>query len=242
MIKLLIMEDQISDQNEIEITALFFGACREAAASAAVTLKLPANASVADAFAELESRYPQLSRFGARLLFAINESYANRQDILSTGDKLAIFPPVSGGSQAPPASIICELTRAEIDSRQLALRVLQASDGAIVTFDGVTRNQNRGRDVCYLEYEAYESMALKIMREIAQEARERWQIDRVAIQHRLGRVDIGKTSVAIVVTSAHRKVAFEACHFLIDRLKQIVPIWKREYYQDGNVWIDAELQ
>lgn len=223
--------------NIIKITVLFFGACREAATSE-LTLALTAPATVAVAFEELKRRYPQLNRFGARLLFAVNETYAGADDPLKPGDHLAIFPPVSGGQD----EIICELTREVIDSRQLALRVVQPGDGAIVTFDGVTRNHSRGRSVRYLEYEAYEPMALKTMRQIATEARTRWQIDRVGVVHRLGRVDISETSIAIVVTSAHRKAAFEACHFLIDRLKEIVPIWKREYYEDGAVWVDPELQ
>ncbi|MEW6731230.1 MAG: molybdenum cofactor biosynthesis protein MoaE [Acidobacteriota bacterium] len=222
----------------MEIKVLFFGGCREAAANNEITLTLPSGASVAVAFEELKGRYPELAHFGARLLFAVNEAYAKPEYQLTQGDTLAVFPPVSGG--ATPTDI-CELTHNEIDSRQLALRVLQPIDGAIVTFDGVTRNHNRNRTVRYLEYEAYEAMAIKVMHQIVVEVRERWSVDSIAIVHRLGRVDIGQTSVAIVVTSAHRKPAFEACHFLIDRLKQIVPIWKREYYQDGAVWVDPEL-
>ncbi|MBL8150564.1 MAG: molybdenum cofactor biosynthesis protein MoaE, partial [Blastocatellia bacterium] len=174
----------------------------------------------------------------SRLLFAVNETYALKEDLLKTGDCLAILPPVSGGN----TDDIFQLTYQEIDSRKLALQILQPNDGAIVTFEGVTRDHSLGRKVLYLEYEAYEPMAIKMMREIATEARQKWSIDQIAIVHRLGRVDISSTSVAIVVTSAHRKVAFEACHFLIDRLKEVVPIWKREYYEDGNVWIDPQLQ
>jgi len=224
---------------EIKITVLLFGACREAAATDEILLEVPAGSSVAAAFEELKRRYPALEPFRFRLLFAVNENYASPDQILSAGDTLAVLPPVSGG--AGPEDI-CELTHQEIDSSQLALRVLQPGDGAIVTFDGVTRNESRGRSVRYLEYEAYAPMAIKTMHQIATEARERWEIDRIAIVHRLGRVDISKTSVAIVVTSAHRKAAFEACHFLIDRLKQIVPIWKREYFEDGAVWVDPELR
>jgi MoaE-MoaD fusion protein len=232
------------DIGEINITVLLFGACREAAATDEFSVTLPAGTSVAKAFEELKRLYPALEPFSSRLLFAVNESYAGPEQILSSGDTLAVLPPVSGGSEtsAETETDICELTHEEIDSRRLALRILQPGDGAIVTFDGVTRNQSRGRAVRFLEYEAYEPMAVKTMRQIIIEARDRWQIDRIAIAHRLGRVDIGKTSVGIVVTSAHRKEAFEACHFLIDRLKQIVPIWKREYFEDGSVWVDPELR
>jgi MoaE-MoaD fusion protein len=224
-----------------QITILFFGACREAVAANEIQFELTAPATVASAFDQLKQRYPELARFGTRLLFAVNENYATADQALATGDRLAIFPPVSGGS-SEICSEICQLTRDEIDSRKLALRILQPGDGAIVTFDGVTRNNTRGRAVLFLEYESYEAMAIKTMHQIAQEARERWSIDGIAIEHRLGRVDICQTSVAIVVTSAHRKAAFEACHYLIDRLKQIVPIWKREYFEDGAVWVDPELQ
>lgn len=238
------MQQDNDDKREIEITTLFFGACREAVCAREITVKLPRGAKVADAFAQMERDYPALTRFGTRLLFAINENYAGAEDELNAGDRLAIFPPVSGGSasEAERAETICQLTHAEIDSRALAKRILQPGNGAIVTFDGVTRDNSRGRAVLYLEYEAYEPMAIKMMHQIADEARAQWQIDRIALVHRLGRVDIGQTSIAIVVTSAHRKPAFLACHFLIDRLKQIVPIWKREYFSDGAVWVDPELQ
>lgn len=231
---------------EIKITLLLFGACREAVGTDEMALSLPQTTTVSQAFDQLKTLYPALQAWTTRMLFAINECYVTGDQELTDGDTLAILPPVSGGSEPSSSdnstSIICELTREEIDTRQLALRILQPEDGAIVSFDGVTRNHSRGKEVLYLEYESYESMAIKVMQQIAQEALTRWSIDRVALVHRLGRVDIGKTSVAIVVTSAHRKVAFEACHFLIDRLKEIVPIWKREYYQDGAVWVDPQLQ
>lgn len=226
------------EENLIEIKILFFGACKEATSSNEITTKLLLGSTIADALKELKISYPELAKFGERLLFAVNETYANQTHILTQGDILAIFPPVSGGEYQD----ICRLTRQEINSRELALEIINSTDGAVVTFDGITRDNNKGRKVLFLEYEAYESMALKMMYEIAQEAHSRWSIDRIAMVHRLGRVDISFTSVAIVVTSAHRKAAFEACHFLIDRLKQIVPIWKREYFEDGAVWVDPQMQ
>lgn len=225
-------------ENFIEINVLFFGACREIVGNTEIIVKLPINSTVGDAFKEIKIFYPGLEKFGERLLFAVNENYANKEHNLAQLDKLAVFPPVSGGENKD----ICELTRQEINSRELALQIINSTDGAVVTFDGITRDNNKGRKVLFLEYEAYESMALKMMYEIAQEAHSRWAIDRVAIVHRLGRVDVSFTSVAIVVTSAHRKVAFEACHFLIDRLKEIVPIWKREYFEDGAIWVDPQMQ
>lgn len=221
----------------MNIELLLFGACKEIVGSEHLKIELDEGSTINDAFVYLSRLYPALLPYHGRLLFAINETFALRTDRLSDGDTLAVLPPVSGGS-----SDIYRLTRGLIDSRALALELLRPEDGAIVTFDGVTRNHNRGRKVLYLEYEAYEAMAPKVMAQIAAEARAQWEIDAIGIAHRLGRVDIGESSVAIVVTSQHRHAAFEACHFLIDRLKQIVPIWKREYYHDGAVWIDPELQ
>jgi molybdopterin synthase catalytic subunit len=134
-----------------------------------------------------------------------------------------------------------ELLRLPIDPAALVRHVRTPGDGAIVTFDGCVRNQSHGRRTLYLEYEAYESMALAKMREIASELHHRFAIDRVAMSHRLGRLEIGETSVFIAVSAPHRSAAFEACRFAIDTLKKTVPIWKKEYFEDGAVWAEGEL-
>jgi molybdopterin synthase catalytic subunit len=110
----------------------------------------------------------------------------------------------------------------------------------VVVFEGIVRNHSRGRFTLYLEYEAYEPMAIRKMEEIIHEVKQKFAIDRIGMIHRLGRLEIGETSVAIIVTSGHRHAAFEACHYVIDRLKRIVPIWKKEYFQDGSVWAEGE--
>ncbi|HKV25178.1 MAG TPA: molybdenum cofactor biosynthesis protein MoaE [Candidatus Acidoferrum sp.] len=133
------------------------------------------------------------------------------------------------------------LVRDPIDQGALVAHVRAAEDGAVVSFDGCVRNHSRGRQTLYLEYESYESMALEKIREIATEMHEKFPIDRVAIVHRLGRLEIGDTSVFIAVSSEHRPTAFEACRFAIDTLKRTVPIWKKEYFEDGAVWADGEL-
>lgn len=133
------------------------------------------------------------------------------------------------------------LTHEPIDTMALARNTRMPGDGAVVTFDGCVRNQSHGRNTRYLEYEAYESMALAKMREIAEEMHERFAIDRVAMVHRLGRLEIGETSVFIAVSSPHRPAVFEACRFAIDTLKKTVPIWKKEYFEDGAVWADGEM-
>ena len=134
-----------------------------------------------------------------------------------------------------------EIVRAPIDVAGLAAGLRRGEDGAVVVFEGIVRNGSGGRPTLYLEYEGYEAMALEQMRAIAREVRALWPIDRVAIVHRLGRLEIGETCIAIVVTSAHRAAAFDACRHAIDRVKKGVPIWKKEYFADGAVWVEGEI-
>lgn len=133
------------------------------------------------------------------------------------------------------------LVRDPIDHSALVDHVREAQDGAVVTFDGCVRDHSHGRSTLYLDYEAYETMALGKIREIAEEVHEKFAIHRVAIAHRLGRLEIGETSVFIAISSEHRPAAFEACRFAIDTLKKTVPIWKKEYFKDGAVWADGEV-
>jgi molybdopterin synthase catalytic subunit len=142
---------------------------------------------------------------------------------------------------APPDDDIFQLVREPIDVRALIRHVRAPSDGAIVTFDGFVRNQSHNRPTLYLDYEAYESMALAKMREIGAQLHEKFAIHGAAIVHRLGRLEIGETSVFIAVSAPHRAAAFDACRFAIDKLKRTVPIWKKEYFEDGAVWADGEL-
>jgi len=132
------------------------------------------------------------------------------------------------------------LTRDPIPTSRLAEELKAPEDGAVVIFEGIVRNHLGPRRTLYLEYEGYEPMAIGKMEEIGREARARFPIDSIGIVHRLGRIDIGETSVSIIVTSEHRRAAFEACHYAIDRLKQIVPIWKKEYFDDGAIWAESE--
>src|SRR5689334_23795828 len=220
----------------MKITILLFGQARETVGAASLELELAQPATVAGAFARLVAAHPKLAAMERSLLFAINEEYAGREQPLSDGDQLAVLPPVSGGADAD----VVEITRMPIDIAALRARLLAGESGAVVIFDGVARNNTKGRRTLYLEYEGYEPMALRAMEQISREVHERWPINRVGIIHRLGRIEITESSVVIVVTSAHRKVAFEACQYAIDRLKKIVPIWKKEFFEDGAVWIENE--
>ncbi|MEN3336296.1 MAG: MoaE-MoaD fusion protein [Blastocatellia bacterium] len=218
----------------IKITALLFGQAREIAGAASLEMEVAKPATVASAFAALIAEHPKLAAMERSLLFAVNEEYAGREQALNDGDQLAVLPPVSGGAGVD----ICEITRAPIDILSLRARLLAGESGALVIFDGVARNHTKGRPTRFLEYEGYEAMALKTMAQIINEVHEKWPINRVGLIHRLGRIEISESSVVIIVTSAHRRVAFEACQYAIDRLKKIVPIWKKEYFEDGEVWVE----
>jgi molybdopterin synthase catalytic subunit/molybdopterin converting factor small subunit len=224
------------DTNRIKITALLFGQAREFVGASSLDLEVAAPATVESVFAILKAEHPRLAQMERSLLFAINEEYASPSDTLYDSDRLAILPPVSGGETQD----IFEITREPIDISSLRKQLLTGESGAVVIFDGVARNNTKGRRTLYLEYEGYVEMALKTMAQISSEVHEKWPINRVGIIHRLGRIEISESSVVIVVTSAHRRVAFEACHYAIDRLKKIVPIWKKEYFEDGEVWVEGE--
>jgi len=226
----------MSDTNKIKITALLFGQAREFVGASSLDLEVDEPATVASAFARLKAAHPKLAAMERSLLFAVNEEYASPEQPLAEQDRLAILPPVSGGE----AEDVCEITRVVIDIAALRKRLLAGESGAVVIFDGAARDNTKGRRTLYLEYEGYTEMALKTMAQIIREVHEQWAINRVGIVHRLGRIDITESSVVIVVTSAHRRVAFEACRYAIDRLKKIVPIWKKEYFEDGEVWVENE--
>ena len=228
----------MGDTRNIKITVLLFGQARETVGESTVEVEVGEPATVGSAFAVLKARHPKLAAMERSLLFAVNEEYASREDGLSANDRLAVLPPVSGGAQA--GEDVFEITREPIDIAGLRARVLEGASGAVVIFDGVARDNTKGRATLFLEYEGYTEMALRTLRQIGGEARERWPINHIGIIHRLGRVEITESSVVIVVASAHRRVAFEACHFAIDRLKKIVPIWKKEYFEDGAVWVEGE--
>jgi MoaE-MoaD fusion protein len=222
----------------IKITVLLFGQAREATGAENIELSLEEGATVESAFVALKSLHPRLAAMERSLMFAINEEYASREQSLSNADRLAILPPVSGGEDT--RKDLLEITREPIDIVRLRARLLEGDCGAVVIFDGVVRDNTKGRRTLYLEYEGYTEMALKTMAQISREVHEQWAINRLGIIHRLGRIDISESSVVIIVTSAHRRVAFEACHYAIDRLKKIVPIWKKEFFEDGEVWVEGE--
>ncbi|HUP04975.1 MAG TPA: molybdenum cofactor biosynthesis protein MoaE, partial [Bryobacteraceae bacterium] len=175
---------------------------------------------------------------------ARNRQFAEFSARVEEGDEVAFLPPVSGGTEAPAEiaenGYYFALTRRPIQAPELAARLLSGAEGAVVTFEGTVRNNTRGRRTRFLDYEGYEPMALEVMARIGREIAAAREISRIAIVHRLGRVLIGETSVAVVVTAPHRRQAFEAALEAIDRLKKAVPIWKKEVFEDGEVWVEGE--
>ncbi len=220
------------------VKVLFFGLLHDLTGVAQEEAAVRDGETLGDLWGRYESRFPRMRDLSDSLVAAVNEEMANRSRPLREGDEVAFMPPVSGGAGGD----VYRLTRDRIPSESLVEQLKTPEDGAVVMFEGVVRNRSHGRTVLYLEYEAYEPMAVRKMEEIGREAKHKFPIDRVGMVHRLGRLAIGETSVAIVVTSAHRKAAFEACQFAIDCLKQVVPIWKKEYFADGSVWAEGEGQ
>jgi molybdopterin synthase catalytic subunit len=198
-------------------------------------LPQPLTASlVMDAFVD---RFPQLDGMRDSIMFAVNAEYVPADHPVMPCDEVALIPPVSGGS----ADAFFKITRDVLDPTELHDLVLSPQAGAVSLFVGVVRDNNLGRDVNYLEYDAYPAMATRVMRQIAAEIRERWDVLDIAMHHRIGRLEIGEASVAVAVASAHRTEGIEACHYGIDRLKAIVPIWKKEVWTDGEEWIEGSL-
>jgi molybdopterin converting factor subunit 1 len=218
----------------MRVRVLFFGVLKDLAGKSSDVLDLPEEALVRDVLAHYLSEIPRLKEALASLAVAVNQEYAGAETVLRSDDEVALLPPVSGGT-GKAATV-----RGPIETRGVLDRIKRGEDGAAVVFEGVVRNQTRGRRTLYLDYEAYEEMALQQMEGLAAQALKQFQVRDVALVHRLGRLEIGETSVLIVVASAHRAAAFEACRWLIDTLKRTVPIWKKEYFEDGAVWADGE--
>ncbi len=222
----------------MKVQVRLFARYREAAGRDQVELELPEGVTAESAWEAVSTRYPVLGPYRPFTLFAVRNDYVEADHPLREGDELCLFPPVSGGSRE--ADWI-EVTSQPLSERAVAEAVGEPGAGAVVLFSGIVRDQTGCRRVKFLEYEGHSAMAEAKMREIAATLRGRWpSVGRVAMVHRIGRLDIGESSVLIAVSSPHRREAFEACHFAIDVLKETVPIWKKEHFEDGEVWVGLQ--
>jgi molybdopterin converting factor subunit 1 len=225
----------------MQVRVLFFGQLKDITGVSQEDAELSDGARVQDVFERYGQRFPRLAEFRSSIAASVNREYAGWLAPLANGDEVAFLPPVSGGQQTAVDPDIFQLVREPIHPLEMIRTLKAPEDGAVVTFDGFVRNNFKGQQTLYLEYEAYEVMALAKMREIGAEIRTRFPIRRLAMVHRLGRLEIGEPSVWIGVSSAHRAAAFDACRYAIDTLKREVPIWKKEYFTGGAVWAEGEL-
>jgi len=226
------------------VKVLFFGMLKDVVGRAEDQLELEDGATLGSVFERYCNRFPRMREAAGSILLARNQEFAGPSTQLADGDEIAFMPPVSGGSASPleisENGNFFALTWHPIVTRKIADRLLRGEDGAVVTFEGVVRNNTRGRQTHFLDYECYEPMALKLLTQIGRDIAAGYAIDRIALVHRLGRMLIGETSVVVIVTAAHRQAAFEAALAGIDRLKRVVPIWKKEHFADGEVWVEGE--
>jgi molybdopterin synthase catalytic subunit len=224
----------------VRVRVHLFARYREATGRGQVDLELPEGGTVETAWSAVVDRHPQLAQYRPYTLFAVGHDYVEPDHPLKPGDELSLFPPVSGGS-ASPSDDIFAVVEHPLSPDDIAARVDDPAAGGVVIFSGVVRNETGGRPVKFLEYEAHAAMAEAKLREIGAALRGRWPgVKRVAMLHRIGRLEIGESSVLIAVSAAHRGDAFEACRYAIDTLKRIVPVWKKEHFEDGEVWVGLQ--
>lgn len=219
----------------MKVHVLYFASCREAVGRQEETVELEDGASLRDLLNLLVRNHPELAGLEPTLALSINQDYADRDQALKEGDEVALIPPVSGGQGAPRGTYA--VVERPISLEEVERLVRLDSCGAIAAFAGVVRARSRGRRVLYLYYEAYRPMAERYLAQIGQEIGQKWPVEAVAIIHRVGRIEVGQMSLAIGVASPHRKEALEACAYALERVKEIVPIWKKEVFEEGEEWV-----
>src|SRR5579883_173862 len=229
----------------MRVRVLFFGMLKDLAGRSADEAEFAEGATLSAVFERYAERIPRLRELASSIVIARNQQFAERSTAVAEGDEIAFLPPVSGGLECDPLEIAqaghyCALTRHAIDVRAVAARIQTGEDGAIVTFEGTVRNNTNGRATLCLDYEGYEAMALRVMAGLASEIAASHAVTHIAMVHRLGRLLVGETSVAVVVTAPHRRPAFEPALEGINRIKKLAPIWKKEHFVDGEVWVEGE--
>jgi molybdopterin converting factor subunit 1 len=236
----------------VHVKVLFFGLLKDIVGRSEDRIEIGEGEPLEALFERYARQFPRMREMAASIVLACNHEFCERSTIVRDGDEVAFLPPVSGGSGESAAAQYTHhieddaggnffaLTRERIETAAIGRQLLRGEDGALVTFEGVVRNNTKGRLTRFLDYECYEPMAVKVMAEIGREIARTQPIGHIAMVHRLGRMEIGETSVAVVVTAPHRKPAFEAALDGINRLKRQVPIWKKEHFADGEVWVEGE--
>ncbi len=219
----------------MKIRVRLFASVRDIVGQRELLLELPEGTTAAEVLERFIADHPRLAGLAPSLMLAVNREYVEGSRKLAEGDELAFIPPVSGGAD------LFEVTDTPLSLDRLATVVGQNTSGAVASFLGIVREFARGRQVRSLEYDAYPEMATAKMRQIGEEIRQQWPVDRIAMVHRIGRLTIGEASVAIAVSSPHRREALQACAYAIERLKEIVPIWKKEVWTDGEEWIGSTV-
>ncbi len=220
----------------MRVRVLFFGMLKDVTGFSTEQIDLPEPANLRTVWDAYAARFPRMEELKPHLRLALNHEFSDLAASVAAGDEVAFLPPVSGGSGSP----LIALTRAPIDTGALVSAVQRSADGAVVTFEGVVRDNTKGRPTQFLDYECYEAMALRLMEDLGRDMRAKYAVGQIAMVHRLGRFGIGEASVVIVVSAPHRKPAFDACFEAINRLKATVPIWKKEHFMDGEVWVEGE--
>jgi molybdopterin synthase catalytic subunit len=230
----------------MRVKVLFFGMLKDIVGRSEEQVELAPGARLSTVFDHYAGAFPRLHDMAGSIVIARNQEFSALTAAVAEGDEVAFLPPVSGGSDRYTHEItdlqgnFFALTRCPIDSREVIDRLVRGEDGAVITFDGVVRNNTKGRATCFLDYECYEAMAVKMMADIGRDIASSFEIGRIGMVHRLGRLEIGEASVTIVVAAPHRKAAFAAALEGINRLKRLVPIWKKEHFADGEVWVEGE--
>ena len=211
---------------------------REQLGTGETTIEVPEESTAGAAYNAALADAPALIGMSNSVMLMVNEEYVAADHVLQDGDELAIIPPVSGGDHSKMFTV----TENELDPRDVEALVAGPSEGAIVTFTGTVRNVARGRAVTLLDYEAYESAAEKMLARVGDEAREHWPDVKIAITHRFGPLRPGEASIVIACASPHRDESYAASAFAMSRIKEIVPIWKKEHYEDGSTWVGSEAE
>jgi molybdopterin converting factor subunit 1 len=222
----------------MKVSLLLFAGLRDAVGERSLCMEFDEGSTVADLKRRLGVEYPGIEPMLETVVCAIDDDYVSFEEPLREGAEVALIPPVSGGAvETSPA--LYRLTHEVMDPQALVQLVQRDEAGAVALFYGNVRNHSEGRDVERLEYEAHERMAVAKMRETAEETKRRFpEISEVGVWHRVGTLEVGETSLLVAVSSPHRKEAFDACHWCVDRVKQVVPVWKKEHWVGGGAeWV-----